>query len=147
MTLAKRWLKACESHPGCSGHTKNTNLEMPTHLLDLASPGLGEGLVLCEAVQAAELYATLSHRWGATPLTTIKTLDLQNRLWRICLASLPRTFREAVIFTRRTRIRYLWMDSLCIIQDSEEDQNREIPRMAAIFSNRQYMMFKTDGSS
>jgi hypothetical protein len=32
------------------------------------------------------------------------------------------------------KVRFLWIDSLCIIQDSEEDKNREIPRITAIYS-------------
>ncbi|KAK5660030.1 hypothetical protein OQA88_13498 [Cercophora sp. LCS_1] len=135
VVLAKRWIEACQEHPGCQDRSNTaTNGEMPTRLLDLSAPGLGEDLVLCEIRHNVE-YATLSHRWGTAALTTTTTSDLQSRSRRIYIESLPKTFREAVAFTRNMGVRYLWIDSLCIIQDSPDDKDREIPKMASIYSN------------
>ncbi|KAK3354084.1 heterokaryon incompatibility protein-domain-containing protein, partial [Lasiosphaeria hispida] len=113
------------------------DLEVPTRLLDLSAPGLGEDLVLYETAptEAPITYATLSHRWGTTPPITTTISDLQKNLKRIYIESLPKTFREAVTFARKMEVRYLWIDSLCIIQDSTADKDREIPKMASIYSN------------
>jgi len=35
-------------------------------------------------------------------------------------SELPETFRDAVQVTRELGIRYLWIDSLCIIQDKHD---------------------------
>ncbi|KAK4442296.1 heterokaryon incompatibility protein-domain-containing protein, partial [Podospora aff. communis PSN243] len=79
-------------------------------------------------------YATLSHWWGAgNPLQTT-TANIEHHRKRIRFQDLPKAFKDAVVFTRSMKVRFLWIDSLCIIQDSEEDKNREIPRMAAIYS-------------
>ena len=48
---------------------------------------------------------------------------------------LPKTFLDAVKFSRYLGIRYLWIDSLCIIQDDDEDWNREAALMVQIFQN------------
>lgn len=48
---------------------------------------------------------------------------------------LPQTFRDAVAVTRRLGIPYLWIDSLCIIQDSPDDWAAESARMAYIYEN------------
>ncbi|RSM05408.1 hypothetical protein CDV31_009560 [Fusarium ambrosium] len=55
--------------------------------------------------------------------TTTKTKSLlENSLSEDLL---PRTFRDALNITRPLGIRYLWIDSLCIIQDDPEDWQAE----------------------
>lgn len=51
------------------------------------------------------------------------------------ISSMPRTFQEAIEVCRSLDIKYLWIDSLCIIQDSAEDWLSEAVRMADIYSN------------
>ncbi|KAK0752895.1 heterokaryon incompatibility protein-domain-containing protein, partial [Schizothecium vesticola] len=131
------WLNTCKEHYGRSDQASGMGLEVPTRLLDLSAPGLSEDLVLYETTPTDKsiAYATLSHRWGTTPPTTTTMSDLQKNLKRIYIESLPKTFREAVTFARKMGVRCLWIDSLCIIQDSAADKDREIPKMASIYSN------------
>ena len=78
-------------------------------------------------------WATLSHCWGGSaPLTTEKT---NVALWEkgIPLESLPPTFRDAVTISRRLDINHLWIDSLCIIQDSPEDWMSQAAQMGDIY--------------
>ena len=49
--------------------------------------------------------------------------------------SLPRTFQHAIEFTRRLKIRFLWIDSICIIQDNEQDWMEQSSAMADIYQN------------
>jgi hypothetical protein len=46
---------------------------------------------------------------------------------------LPKLFRGATTVTRSLKIDYVWNDSLCIIQDSDEDWNFEAARMGDIY--------------
>lgn len=62
------------------------------------------------------------------------TTNLQARLVRIPFIELPPTFRDAVSVCRHLRIRYLWIDSLCIIQDSTADWKHESSTMADVYS-------------
>jgi hypothetical protein len=48
---------------------------------------------------------------------------------------LPLTFRDAISFTRMLGLRYLWIDSLCIIQDDEADWRFEAGQMAGVYQN------------
>ncbi len=78
-------------------------------------------------------YIALSHCWGGkiSPLLTTETLEpFQNRL---SYAALPANFRDAIVITRELGIRYLWIDSLCILQDSKQDWQQESKMMAAIY--------------
>jgi hypothetical protein len=54
---------------------------------------------------------------------------------RISINDLSRTFQDAVRITRELGERYLWIDSLCIIQDDEDDWAREAALMAEVYRN------------
>lgn len=60
---------------------------------------------------------------------------MQERLNEIALDSLPKTFRDAVLITRALNLRYLWIDSLCIIQDDIHDWEIEAANMYSIYAN------------
>ena len=53
----------------------------------------------------------------------------------ISFRALPKTFRDAVRITRQLGIRFLWIDSMCIIQDSTKDWNHEAALMAEVYGN------------
>jgi hypothetical protein len=51
------------------------------------------------------------------------------------LSDLPKTLRDAILATRKLGISYLWIDSLCIIQDSHTDWTSESVKMRQIYRN------------
>ena len=81
-------------------------------------------------------YLALSHCWGDPQRITKLTMkDLAQYGNDLPFTSLPRTFQDAVHVTLGLGLRYLWIDSLCIIQDSGEDWARESASMAAVYEN------------
>ena len=58
---------------------------------------------------------------------------LESRKVSIPFMSPPRTFQDAVIITRKLGIRYLWIDSLCILQDSRDDWEKESMVMGQVY--------------
>jgi hypothetical protein len=82
-----------------------------------------------------EDYATLSHCWGGQSIIKLTTDALAQFQKKIETASLPQTFRDAILVARRLGIRYLWIDSLCIIQDSLQDWQKEAALMGEVYSN------------
>lgn len=79
-------------------------------------------------------YAALSYCWGHTPqLTTIQTRLPSFIKDGIEISKLPKTLQDAITVTRKLGIPYLWIDSLCIIQDSDDDKAREITKMPQIY--------------
>ena len=79
-------------------------------------------------------YTTLSHCWGnSKPAITTKE-TLPERMSSISVSALPKTFREAIEITRHLGIEYLWIDSLCIIQDCPEDWRTESNKMGQVYS-------------
>jgi hypothetical protein len=91
-------------------------------------------------------YVTLSHCWGnSSPLITT-TSTLNNRKDGIPMDTLPKLFRDAVFITRELKIKYLWIDSICIIQDSEEDWSREAARMGDVYRYSYLTLFILDAT-
>lgn len=46
---------------------------------------------------------------------------------------MPKNFRDAITISREPGLRYMWIDSLCIIQDSDTDWQIESSKMADIY--------------
>lgn len=68
-------------------------------------------------------YAALSYCWGSSKkIVSARTLasNLQSRLYGFALSSLPQTLQDGIIVARRLSILYIWIDALCIVQDSKE---------------------------
>lgn len=81
-------------------------------------------------------YAALSYCWGQKQSLTLATLNINEwRLHGLPFPSLPRTIRDAIVITRKIGLRFIWIDALCIIQDSDIDKTKEIGRMGDIYQN------------
>ncbi|KAF7532425.1 hypothetical protein G7054_g7944 [Neopestalotiopsis clavispora] len=61
--------------------------------------------------------------------------------------SLPNTFRDAIEVTRQLGVRYLWIDSLCIIQDDENDWKQESSKMVEVYQNAYLTIYATGGQN
>ncbi|KAH7389221.1 heterokaryon incompatibility protein-domain-containing protein [Cadophora sp. MPI-SDFR-AT-0126] len=132
--LVQSWIDTCtKTHSTCR---TLSNTKLPLRLLDVGSlQETGREPFLSTNHPELGRYACLSYCWGG-PQTTITTLStLQERKTSIPLRDLPRTIRDAVCTTRRLGIKYLWVDSLCIIQDSHEDWNKQAALMGEVYSN------------
>jgi Heterokaryon incompatibility protein (HET) len=80
-------------------------------------------------------YICLSHCWSyGHPLRTT-TVTLPARTKRICFSDLSQTFRDTIALTRYLGIRYLWIDSLCIVQDSIIDWQEESAKMGLYYTS------------
>ncbi|KAJ5052808.1 heterokaryon incompatibility protein-domain-containing protein [Bipolaris maydis] len=116
------WLRDCvQSHLRCNSHTDGTSW-YPTRLLHLAETDGKEGyvrLIRTAGTSPNEHYATLSHRWGNTRPLRLTRLAASDPNHRFFVAGMPRTFQEAIQVSKRLGIQYLWIDSLCIIQEGD----------------------------
>jgi hypothetical protein len=92
-------------------------------------------------------YATLSHCWGETmPIRLLKS-NFEQYTECIPLELLPLTFQDAIAITNGLGIPYLWIDSLCIIQDSGEDWICEAPKMNSIYRGSALNIAASDASN
>lgn len=127
--LIRAWLKVCNDEHKC----RPTNSFLPTRVVDV-----GKGKLYSSASDEIQNYIALSHRWGAGNewhkhcLFRSNIKDLHEKM---DFTKLPKTFQDAITVTRALGIQYLWIDSLCIIQDDAEDWATEAKLMEDVFSS------------
>ncbi|KAI0976973.1 heterokaryon incompatibility protein-domain-containing protein [Xylaria arbuscula] len=142
--IIRKWLKDCdENHPRC--HLESTEpsfMRMPTRLIDVGgkdSPKVH--LLETKYSQRSQIqhykYIALSHPWGDKAehnhyCTTQQNIDHHKA--GIYPDVLPDTFRNAIRVTRELGVRYLWIDSLCIVQGEDGDFDHEAIHMETVFS-------------
>lgn len=83
-------------------------------------------------------YGTLSHCWGLIHVIATRKEILEGYKEKIKWSDLPRTFRDAIRVFRELRIRYIcyiWIDSLCIVQNDSDDWNNEAVPIVDIYAN------------
>jgi hypothetical protein len=132
LKLANWWVTQCRrTHEHC--RQVNDIPLWPTRLIDVDSTE--PRLVKMDRAGGGKSggYATLSHCWGKAPLITTTKATLSDREAGIPVSSLPKTFRDAITVCRGLGIPYLWIDALCIIQDSEEDWVQEARNMGTVY--------------
>ncbi|KAF1352801.1 HET-domain-containing protein, partial [Lizonia empirigonia] len=78
-------------------------------------------------------YATLSHCWGSTMPFKLSCGNFVSCLTDVPLTRLSKVFQDAIKFAWRMDILYIWIDSLCIIQDSSDDWVAESSQMASVY--------------
>lgn len=133
--VAKAWLSVChEKHQETCVPIQPTTL--PDRVLDVAKLGNSGDLRLLETDGIQGVYLTLSHSWG-DPAGVLKTTtqNLLQMVERIEFSAMPNTFQDAVTITRKLGYRYLWIDSLCILQDSREDWEISSVKMGDIYKD------------
>jgi Heterokaryon incompatibility protein (HET) len=137
---ARDWLQHCLlGHDSCDSRRNETrvNRALPTRLLDTGKGNdeLAIRLVSSSALDTAVPYIALSHCWGGDCGMKLTRGNAAAFARCIEISSLPKTFLEAVSLAKELGIRYLWIDALCIMQDSEEDWRLEAARMRDVYSN------------
>jgi hypothetical protein len=173
IACSKLWLSTClTEHKSCSKRARHANIFCTDNwhfITDLSGEGLvpsrlltfpvapvpaGEEL-LVKLVQSTELsqdtqYVALSHCWGGPefPIPRILEGSLKTHTKDgLRYAELPKTFRDAIDVTRAMGYEYLWIDSLCIIQDSADDWKKEARRMAIIYDNAVFTIAAMDAEN
>lgn len=134
---AKRQINKClTKHEQC---TEWRGSFLPSRLIHIPS-NAEDGVVLRSRhdIKPGAKYAALSHCWGESEhwpqcLTTLDTL--RDRMEHIAWSTIPQTFRQAILFTRRLGLEYIWIDSVCIIQRDEKDWEAESVLMQSVYSN------------
>ena len=138
--LARDWLDKCLNgkppHEKCK---RATVAYLPKRLVEIdvksENPSLRLRDTVYPASTTAELYVALSYCWGGEQDCKTTKATLPDRYVGIPWASLPKTIQDAVTVTRELGIRFLWVDSLCIVQDDEDDKETQIPEMAQVYGS------------
>ncbi|KAH7400127.1 heterokaryon incompatibility protein-domain-containing protein [Cadophora sp. MPI-SDFR-AT-0126] len=131
--LARSWIQRChDEHYLCKPHRW---LQFsPTRLIDIEASRLIETRQLSSSTVK---YAAFTHCWGPempqAGMTKVETLDTHKH--NIDFSTLPKSYRDAILVAKNLSIRYIWIDSLCIIQNSLEDWEFESAQMGLVYSH------------
>lgn len=138
LSQARGWLDDCRlNHTKCQAKP-NPNF-VPSRLLRIHDSN--EAFRLLEKddddILLPVAYAALSHRWSPeTEAIILTTANLERRKQHgIAADDLPRVMHDAILALCRIGLSYVWIDSLCIVQDSKGDWQHEAGQMADVYSN------------
>lgn len=132
VSLSKTWMRRCSTeHLGCTPYEPSW---LPTRLMEIVSPScvkLIETTTLCNLVP----YYALSYCWGKEKVLTTTNENVDDFRSRIPFFDMALTIQDTVTVVHRLGGRYLWVDSICIIQDNDEDWNNEAATMCDVYQN------------
>ncbi|KAI1188897.1 heterokaryon incompatibility protein-domain-containing protein [Nemania serpens] len=137
------WARACESHHTQCGNL-NWSRKNPTRLIQILSD------THIRIVDARDVdfvpYVALSYCWGSTSSNswmadtrTVKA-NISERKNPFPLTDLRTSIQHAIVLVRRVGLRFLWVDSVCIVQDSADDWEAEAMLMAEVYSNAHFTL-------
>ncbi|RGP64028.1 putative l-serine dehydratase 2 [Fusarium longipes] len=137
-------LRMCqENHQSCKGDDSS----LPTRVLDIGSgDNTHAHLIETQNIENAK-YTALSYCWGSDPSIKTLTGNLEEMKSGIALKELPAAYVDAIELTRQLGVKYIWIDALCIIQDSQSDWERECSRMADTYTNAHVTIAAASSSS
>jgi hypothetical protein len=131
--ILRQFLRNCDAnHPKCP---PPKTAPLPTRLIDLGTHESPTILIYETKPTDSLQYIALSHPWGPGPHFCTFRNDLEKYKKHISFDKLPATFQHAVTTTRELGLRYLWVDSICIIQGPDGDFAQEATRMEDVFSS------------
>ena len=135
LTTAKAWLSQCDQHHQDVCGRVNSRWA-PTRLVHFkrTSEGCDIRLVQTEA-STCYRYLALSYCWGDyQPLKTFESNFAQHQN-SISYFQLPKTFADLFVVAEALEIEYVWIDAVCIIQNSDTDKQTECASMADVYTN------------
>jgi hypothetical protein len=142
--IARRRLRTCKtSHPQCR---EDGLRALPTRVIEVSDVALKLTSTRKGAEYSKGEYVALSYCWGGnqTFVTTLATLKEKEAGFPQSV--LPQTLKDAISVTRSLGFRYIWIDALCIIQDSDEDKAAEISVMGDVYKNSSLTIVATNAS-
>ncbi len=136
----KKWINGCTCIDA-NGSQSSSNQERfaPYRVIDTDESRPEEiRIINGNSTPLASRYIVLSHCWGTgqagvPPIYKLLTSNLEELNRGVPISDLPKTFRDVVAVTRSLGVRYIWIDSLCIIQDSDSDWKRNAVVMWKVY--------------
>ncbi|KAF4632319.1 hypothetical protein G7Y89_g5799 [Cudoniella acicularis] len=133
--IIRTWLRECDMH-----HVQcrpPSQLVLPTRLVDVGTDNNSRVKLIHTRCGELQNYVALSYCWGTAQTLATTRENLATYKDEIPFERLPKTIKDAITITRDLGIQFLWVDVLCIVQDSldGEDWQRESAKMGDIYGN------------
>jgi hypothetical protein len=142
--LFKFWLERCERLHAADCFKMSKLLKPPVDffLIDVQDGCVVKGRYPCR-------YAALSYVWGDSNYCrlTENNYFAFSEKGSLFTTIPPATVKDAITITQQVGLRYLWVDTLCIIQDRKDHQQAQIAQMASIYSHALITIIAISGKS
>lgn len=127
-----------ETHSQCKSSKPRS---LPKRLIDIGDyRNAPIRLVESSSLRPDCVYAALSHCWGSYSLITTTQATISLRKKQIDWKEFSSVFQDAINVARHFQLRYIWIDSICIIQDSRQDWEEESSAMAQVYENAYFVV-------
>jgi hypothetical protein len=147
----REWLKECNDTHGPECRPARVSCAIPDlypglnelRLIDVVNQKVIETSTICD-------YITLSYIWGNADQVL---LTKESKSWLMqpgALAEttpLPATIRDAMVVVLELGLQYLWIDSLCLLQDDTNDLNTGLNVMDLIYEQSVFTIIAADGQN
>ncbi|CAG8961989.1 hypothetical protein HYFRA_00014034 [Hymenoscyphus fraxineus] len=132
ISLIRYWQDSCSrQHTVCH---QSAAIHLPRRLLKIEDSG-DLRLVLFGADTGEVPYCALSYCWGNYPALKLLSENLEDMMRHISAKAMSKTHRDAVLLARALGHQYIWIDALCVVQDSQEDWGAESSRFLDYYEN------------
>ncbi|KAK5658458.1 hypothetical protein OQA88_1847 [Cercophora sp. LCS_1] len=141
--IIKLWRDTCsKGHEKCRQPKATTPFPERLLLIDV-----NQWCVVSISPRKEPEYVALSYVWGRVhqPMLSSKTLDEWASPQGLLGITLPATIKDAITVVQSMGIKYLWVDSLCIIHDEQEEEDFHIQQMDRIYSRASLTFAATSG--
>uniref|UniRef100_A0A8H7KEW6 Heterokaryon incompatibility domain-containing protein n=1 Tax=Bionectria ochroleuca TaxID=29856 RepID=A0A8H7KEW6_BIOOC len=132
-SMAKACIDNCVREHRANCPPLQTMSLLPDRVIDCANTSNPK--IVLTSGQTYAPYVTLSYVWGGPqPMLTTKNVGKYTTDGFI-MTDFPQSIQDAITATNKIGQRYLWIDALCILQDSPEDKTVQLGKMHAIYKN------------
>jgi hypothetical protein len=133
LDVAAEWLRiCCNSHDACRQTLRLAVDRLPTRVIDVGGKSCHPKLVTTRGRQGT--WVALSYCWGGNSSFVLNETTAKDLVRGVPLKNFPPTLRDAIIITRVLGVKFLWIDALCIKQDSQEDWAAEAATMREVYA-------------
>jgi hypothetical protein len=113
-------------------HCRQGSTYLPKRVVDISN---SQYRLVEQTVRTRGVYAALSYTWGNRGFAMTTSENFEELKHGFDQRTLPVGFQDAAAMAQSLGIRYLWIDTLCIIQDSNEDWEEQAAKMGEIFED------------
>ncbi|KAL2069187.1 hypothetical protein VTL71DRAFT_15525 [Oculimacula yallundae] len=138
------WLIDCDEHATCPSLMPSI---LPTRVIDVGLGNLLDVPKLVETKGTTGYYVALSYCWGLDQIGLTTISNRETRMSQLDLGTLSQTSRDAITVTKSLGIRYLWIDAICIVQDSPDDKVIELSSMCRIYQQATFTIVAASATS
>jgi hypothetical protein len=128
---AVKLLDSCRQTHVCQ--TSENIPPLPSRIIDIGHDDTDIRLINGHGLR--DQYICLSHCWGSIQPLKTTSENLQDHLLSLPWSNIPKLFQDAIQLARKLNIHYIWIDSLCIVQNDHNDWVRESMNMCQVYEN------------